>query len=125
MYLCKLDELSNPPDRLFSFFLFFFQDPQLLRSIRVDRGAIRFLLSGANIMAPGLLSAGGQLPEADAELEKGAHVVVTAQGKEHALAIGRLKAGTEEIKKQGKGVVVDNLHCMGDDLWNVMAKGGL
>ena len=104
---------------------FFFADPHLLPSIRVDRGAIRFLLSGANIMAPGLLSAGGQLPEASSALEKDQPVIVTAQGKEHALALGRLKLSTEEIKKQGKGVVVDNMHSLGDDLWKVCAAGGL
>lgn len=100
-------------------------DPHLLPTIRIDRGAIRFILSGANIMAPGLLSAGGQLPPSDAKLDKGAIVIVTAQGKENAVAIGRLKNDTEEIKKLGKGVVVDNLHSLGDDLWMVCAKGGL
>lgn len=76
-------------------------------------------------MAPGLLSAGGQLPEASAALQKDAPVIVTAQGKENALAVGRLKLGTEDIKKAGKGVVVDNLHSLGDDLWLTCAKGGL
>lgn len=98
-------------------------DPNLLPTIRVDRGAIRFLLSGANIMAPGLVSAGGRLPDSSAALPKDAPVVVLAQGKEHALAIGRLKLGTEEIKAQGKGVVVDNLHSLGDDLWLAEARG--
>ena len=76
-------------------------------------------------MAPGLLSAGGQLPDASSALEKESIVIVTAQGKENALAIGRLKANTEEIKKAGKGLVVDNLHSLGDDLWLTCAKGGL
>ncbi|CAO1629618.1 unnamed protein product [Parajaminaea phylloscopi] len=99
------------------------QYPFLLPTIRVDRGAIRFLLSGANIMAPGLLSAGGRLPEPSEALPAESPVLILAQGKENALAMGKLKLDTEEIKKQGKGVVVDNLHSLGDDLWTACAKG--
>lgn len=109
---------QTPPPPLFSP-----TDPFLLPIIRVDRGAIRFILSGANIMAPGLLSAGGRLPEASEALPADSPVLVTAQGKENALALGKLRLGTEEIKKQGKGVVVDNLHSLGDDLWIACAKG--
>ena len=37
--------------------------PDILPKYRVDRGAIRFVLSGANIMAPGLTSAGGKMDD--------------------------------------------------------------
>lgn len=37
-------------------------DPFLLPKIGIDRGAIRFLLAGANMMCPGMTSAGGWLP---------------------------------------------------------------
>ncbi|KAK4677931.1 translation machinery-associated protein 20 [Podospora pseudoanserina] len=40
--------------------------PQCFPTVRIDRGAIRFVLSGATLMAPGLTSAGGRLPEPDA-----------------------------------------------------------
>lgn len=36
--------------------------PTMLPTVQVDRGAIKFILSGADIMAPGLLSKGGNLP---------------------------------------------------------------
>lgn len=36
-------------------------DPFLLPPLQVDKGAIRFILSGANIMCPGLTSPGAQL----------------------------------------------------------------
>jgi PUA domain protein len=32
--------------------------PRILPQVQVDRGAIKFILSGANIMCPGLTSAG-------------------------------------------------------------------
>lgn len=39
-----------------------------MKRVRVDRGAIKFVLSGANIMCPGLTSKGGALEdEVDAE----------------------------------------------------------
>lgn len=78
-------------------------------------------------MAPGLVSAGGHLPDpskGDTPLDKGRVVAIMAQDKETALSIGILKESTEEIRAKGKGVVVDNMHCLGDDLWAACAKGG-
>ncbi|TVY25795.1 Translation machinery-associated protein, partial [Lachnellula hyalina] len=46
--------------------------PAAFPSIRIDRGAIRFVLSGATLMAPGLTSTGGRLPSGDPE-ETGAY----------------------------------------------------
>lgn len=78
--------------------------PNLLPRVQVDRGAIKFLLSGANMMAPGLLSAGGVLPDG---LKEGDIVAIHAEGKEHATGIGKMQASSEEIKKAGKGVAVE------------------
>jgi PUA domain protein len=104
--------------------------PQAFPTVRIDRGAIRFVISGATLMAPGLTSAGGRLPEpkegpegvdADGhwsrELEKGEPVVIVAEGKEEACAVGLLVAGTKEVKEKGKGPVVEHAHFLGDGLW--------
>ncbi|KAK0742134.1 hypothetical protein B0T21DRAFT_306540 [Apiosordaria backusii] len=117
--------------------------PQCFPTIRIDRGAIRFVLSGATLMAPGLTSAGGRLPEPNAregketlgegapnegadeegrwsrELEKGEPVVVMAEGKEEAAAVGILVMGTREIKEKGKGPVMEDAHFLGDGLWRL------
>ncbi|MCO5565364.1 hypothetical protein L7F22_019037 [Adiantum nelumboides] len=93
--------------------------PFLLPSIQVDRGAIKFLLSGANVMAPGLLTAGGRLPDpgkGEIALPEGAPVAIMAQDKESALSIGILRLGTDEIRSKGKGSVVDNIHYLGGEL---------
>lgn len=37
-------------------------DPNMMKRMQVDKGAIRFVLSGANIMCPGFTSPGGALP---------------------------------------------------------------
>lgn len=44
-------------------FTFHFLDPNIMKKLQVDRGAIKFVLSGANIMCPGLTSPGGALDE--------------------------------------------------------------
>lgn len=40
-----------------------FSDPFFLPMQQVDKGAIRFVLSGANIMCPGLTSPGARMTE--------------------------------------------------------------
>ena len=43
----------------------FFIDPFMLTHQQVDKGAIRFVLSGANIMCPGLTSPGAKMIDAE------------------------------------------------------------
>ncbi|KAI0315516.1 hypothetical protein OF83DRAFT_1173734 [Amylostereum chailletii] len=93
--------------------------PFILPHVRVDRGAIRFLLGGAHMMCPGFTSAGGQLPPAEAALPAGTPVALDAEGKEHSVGIGIMKLGTEEIKKVNKGVGVEVVAYIGDDLWAI------
>jgi PUA domain protein len=103
--------------------------PSCFPSIRIDRGAIRFVLSGATLMAPGLTSTGGRLPSGDEEegyggreLEKGEPVVIRAEGKEEACAVGVLSMGTKEVKEKGKGPVVEEGHYLGDGLWRLVTE---
>lgn len=99
-------------------------------------------------MAPGLTSTGGRLPSGDSseegtygevdttkgkegsgshgegwyggrELEKGEPVVICAEGKEEACAVGLLSMGTKEVKEKGKGPVVEDGHYLGDGLWRL------
>ncbi|KAL2011685.1 hypothetical protein VTN00DRAFT_4403 [Thermoascus crustaceus] len=93
--------------------------PNALPTVGIDRGAIRFVLSGAALMAPGLTSPGGRLPDAEHKLEAGQVVAVTAEGKEEICLVGPLKMGTEEMKQKGKGVVMDEGHYLGDGLWRM------
>lgn len=93
--------------------------PNAMPTVGIDRGAIRFVLSGATLMAPGLTSAGGSLPDAEHALEAGTIVAIRAEGKEEICMVGELKVGTEDIKKKGKGVVMDEGHYLGDGLWKL------
>ena len=42
-------------------------DPFLLPHMQVDKGAIKFILSGANVMCPGLTSPGARVSDVHAE----------------------------------------------------------
>ncbi|KAE8412752.1 GTP-binding protein YchF [Aspergillus pseudocaelatus] len=95
------------------------QYPTALPTVQIDRGAIRFVLSGAALMAPGLTSPGGRLPEKENALEAGQVVAVMAEGKETACLVGTLKVGTEDMKSKGKGVVMEDGHYLGDGLWKM------
>jgi len=88
----------------------------------VDRGAIRFMLAGAQLMCPGLTSAGAQLPEKEEEIKAGAVVAVGAEGKVHACMIGVMKMNTEDVKKINKDVAVEPAHYLGDGLWHFMVE---
>jgi len=87
----------------------------MMPRIQVDAGAIKFVLGGANVMTPGVLSAGGAILT---ELPEGAPVAVYAQGKEHALAVGTMSMSTEAMRTAGKGTCIEVLHHLDDMLWH-------
>lgn len=62
--------------------------------MQVDKGAINFVLSGANIMCPGLTSKGAKMTPL---LKEGQVVTIIAEGKQHALAVGTLKMTPEDM----------------------------
>ena len=99
-------------------------------------------------MAPGLTSTGGRLPSGNEdekgsygetgkgefgkdgeegwyggrELKEGEPVVICAEGKEEACAVGVLSMGTKEVKEKGKGPVVEEGHYLGDGLWRLSTE---
>ena len=88
--------------------------PNLLPHLRVDRGAVRFVLSGANIMCPGLTSPGAHMPD---DVPADTPVAIMAEGKAHAVAIGVTKMSTKEISEINKGIGVDSVTHLNDGLW--------
>ena len=88
--------------------------PDIMPKLRVDRGAIKFVLSGANIMCPGLTSPGAEIHD---EVEEGEPVAIFAEGKEHALAVGVAVKSTAEIRSVNKDVGVELVHYLNDGLY--------
>ncbi|EDR24000.1 translation machinery-associated protein, putative [Entamoeba dispar SAW760] len=88
--------------------------PEMMKQVQVDKGAIKHVLSGSNIMAPGLTSAGGKLPD---DIVAGNYVLIMGEGVQSPLAIGLMKASAVDIKKQNSGVVIDLIQYAGDGIW--------
>mmetsp|Transcript_14174 Transcript_14174/g.32811 ORF Transcript_14174/g.32811 Transcript_14174/m.32811 type:complete len:202 (-) Transcript_14174:19-624(-) len=91
-----------------------------LTSVTVDKGAIPFLLGGANVMCPGLTNPGGEMPADSVEgpgLNKGDGVVIYAEGKEHALAVGVMTLSSANVRKKNKGIGIEIAHYLGDGLY--------
>ena len=88
--------------------------------VTVDKGAIPFLLGGANVMCPGLTNPGGEMPPDNDDsngLEKGDGVVIYAEGKELPLAVGVMTMSSADVRKKNKGNGIEVSHFLGDGLW--------
>jgi len=91
------------------------QYPDLLPTVQVDRGAIKFVMKGADIMCPGLTSAGGDI---STPIEKDTIVAIKAEGKEQILALGKTVMSTEDMKKINADTAIESIHYLNDGLWN-------
>jgi len=92
------------------------QYPFMMPWQQVDKGATKFVLSGANIMCPGLTSKGALMTPG---MPANSVVAIMVEGKQHAVAIGLMKMSTEEIKQVNKGIGVDTIHYLNDGIWNL------
>jgi PUA domain protein len=85
------------------------QKPEKGRVV-VDKGAVNFVMNGADVMRPGIV-------HADKEIKKGDFVYVTVEEKDTPIAIGiALTDGEDMIGDRGK--VVRNIHHIKDRVWN-------
>ena len=81
------------------------------RYVNVDRGAVPFVLNGADIMAPGIVGADYTIEEGD---------LVWIQNPEGTgIAIGYALLKGSEMVKTHKGKAVQTIHHLGDELWEV------
>lgn len=92
------------------------QAPLMMKRLRTDAGAIKFVLSGADIMCPGLTHPDAVMHD-EAEVDE--PVAIYAHGKEHAMAVGMMLMSTQEIREVNKGPGVQTLHVLADGLWNL------
>ncbi|GIL43280.1 hypothetical protein Vafri_1067 [Volvox africanus] len=92
------------------------QYPDMMKRLRTDKGAIKFVLSGANIMCPGLTHPDATIHD---EGDVGTPVAIYAFEKELAMAVGVLKMSTADIRAINKGIGVDNMHHLNDGLWKM------
>lgn len=81
------------------------------RQVIVDAGAVSFIIKGADIMRPGIVSA-------DPDIKEGDMVIIIEQTHDKSLAIGRALVDGEEMIG-GSGKVIKTLHYVGDRMWNI------
>jgi len=77
----------------------------------VDEGAVKHLLNGANVMAPGITEVSG--------FSKGEVVAVWNPGKKAPLVVGEALMDSKEIMDVRRGRAIKNLHYAGDDVWKL------
>ncbi|CAD7680826.1 unnamed protein product [Nyctereutes procyonoides] len=95
--------------------------PFILPHQQVDKGAIKFVLSGATTMCPGLTSPGAKLHP----VVVGSIVAIMAEGKQHALCVGVMKMSAEDTEKVKRGIGIENIHYLNDGLWPVKTSASL
>jgi PUA domain protein len=88
---------------------------ELFPSARIDDGAIKYIIKGADVMRPGIL-------KYDEWGAKDRLVVVRDDAKGRGLAVGRTMVGSQEMAGLKKGNCIKNLHHAGDRIWDSYRK---
>ncbi|MBI2668226.1 DUF1947 domain-containing protein [Candidatus Woesearchaeota archaeon] len=82
----------------------------ILKRITIDMGAIRFIVSGADVMRPGIT-------EIQEGIQRDDIVVVVDQTHQKPIAVGIASFNFEEMKVMKTGKVIKNIHYVGDEVW--------
>ena len=104
--------------------LFFYHDNKILpalklllqgisgiKKVTVDMGAVKFVTNGADIMRPGIV-------HIEDDIEKAEPIVIIDENNKKPLAICIALLSTEDMRKESKGKVIQNIHFVGDEIWN-------
>jgi len=81
----------------------------------VDMGAVKFVSSGADVMAPGIV-------DADVNIKKDDQVWICDEKYHKPLAVGIALINGGEMIKHEKGKAIKVIHHVGDKIWNFVAK---
>lgn len=81
------------------------------RIVTVDKGAIRFVSNGADIMAPGVVAA-------DPEIKEGDLVIIVEESHRKPLAIGKALMEGAKMVEATSGKAIKSITHVGDKLWN-------
>ncbi len=81
----------------------------------VDMGAVRHICNGANVMAPGIVRFEGSFRKSDLVF-----VVDEKYGK--PIAVGEVFYDNVDAVKVKQGVVVKNVHFVGDKVWKSLKE---
>lgn len=82
-----------------------------MQYVVVDEGAVKYVLNGADVMAPGITMT--------SDFRKGELVSVWSPTRESPLCVGRAIMSSDEITTIRKGRAVENIHHAGDRVWKI------
>lgn len=82
------------------------------RLVVVDKGAVRFIYNGADIMSPGIV-------EADPEIKERELVIVVEEAHRKPLAVGRALMDGPTMVEATSGKAVQSIIHVGDKIWNM------
>ncbi len=81
-----------------------------LKTVVVDKGAIRFVANGADIMRPGVT-------KIDPSIKQDDIVRIADETHDRTLAVGKALYNAQEMEVKKSGPVVKNLHTIQDSIW--------
>ena len=90
--------------------------PFMMPHMQCDKGAIKHILSGSDVMCPGLTSPGGKMDES---VKRGTVVAITAEGKHHAMGIGMAAMSVQEIRTKNKDIAIELVMNLNDGMWKL------
>ncbi len=79
-------------------------------SVEIDMGAVKAICNGAMVMRPGIINM--------SEFKKGDIVTIRDINHKEYLAIGIALLDSNDASILEKGVVINNLHYVGDKFWS-------
>lgn len=82
----------------------------LLKTITIDMGAVKFVANGADIMRPGITNI-------DSEIQEDEFIAIIDEKNKVVIAIGKALLCGQEIKEQKTGKSIKSIHYVGDLLW--------
>ncbi len=85
----------------------------LLKTVVVDMGAVKFMVSGADVMRPGIV-------EIDHEIRSGELVLVVDETHRKPLCVALALFSGDEMERMAQGKVLKSLHYVGDAVWNLV-----
>jgi PUA-domain protein len=85
------------------------KDITTLPQVIVDKGAIKFVVNGADIMRPGIIGCD--------DFEKDSFVVIIEETYKKPLAVGQVLFNSKDLLEKKEGKVIKNIHFIGDLIW--------
>ena len=89
----------------------FLLENMAMKKVVVDMGAVKFVVSGADIMRPGIV-------EIDEGIEEDEPIAVVDVNNKKPLSVGIAMYNSQDMQELESGKAVKNIHYIGDKIWN-------